>query len=402
MQEIWRTVVEAIRTGRLPENAKDLFGELYSEAAQTFPLQESLHWDYKQDFPGSWNSDYFGGILRLICAFHNTYGGIIIFGVHDSDRTLGHNPVQLDVERLNAVLAEWLNSPIECLHRRYDLSRATERDACIDVLLVPKRPFGVPPARFVKNVGKYHKGILYARYGHQVLEVEPTDISFLYSSRDDYGLQADYQPKAVVHRSLPPSAATLKQFIGRVQLMDRLWSWLVLEPDQPRLFLYGPGGSGKSTLAYEFARCVANSSVAAISPEGAKIDFVIYLSGKKTELDPKTGKIQEFTAQDFTTAEEQYRKILNRSGWLTEAETEGLTKKELLAGLKQLLSEFYGLIVIDDIDTLARDEDPGMEDLFKLALRSQRGAKILYTLRNEPRLFRENSEEVPGLVPDDE
>jgi predicted ATPase len=118
----------------------------------------------------------------------------------------------------------------------------------------------------------------------------------------------------------------MKEFIGRVQLMDRLWFWLVLEPDQPRLFLYGDGGSGKSTLAYEFARCVASSSVAAISSEGSKIDFVVYLSGKKTEIDPKTGKIREFAAQDFTSAEEQFRKILNRSGWMTEAETQNLSK----------------------------------------------------------------------------
>jgi NB-ARC domain len=194
----------------------------------------------------------------------------------------------------------------------------------------------------------------------------------------------------------------MKEFIGRVQLMDRLWFWLVLEPDQPRLFLYGDGGSGKSTLAYEFARCVASSSVAAISSEGSKIDFVVYLSGKKTEIDPKTGKIREFAAQDFTSAEEQFRKILNRSGWMTEAETQNLSKKELLRALKELLSEFYGLIVLDDIDTLARSEDPGMDDLFKLVVTTKPGAKLLYTLRNEPKFSQENSEPVPGLDPEDE
>ena len=72
MQAIRKNIVEAIRAHRLPLNPGALFGELYSEASETFPIQESLHWDFKENFPPKYDGDYFGGIMRLICAFYNT------------------------------------------------------------------------------------------------------------------------------------------------------------------------------------------------------------------------------------------------------------------------------------------------------------------------------------------
>ncbi len=176
MENIRKQIIEAIKLRRLPENPKEILTELFSEDTTTFPVQESLHWDYKDTFPSSWDGDYFGGILRLICAFYNSYGGIIIFGVDDNTRTIGHNRTHVDIEKLNAILSSWLNTPIECIHRRYVLGAADLPANSVDVLLVPKRPFGVPPARFNKDVGRYRKDVLWARRGHQVLAVEPKDV----------------------------------------------------------------------------------------------------------------------------------------------------------------------------------------------------------------------------------
>jgi hypothetical protein len=79
-----------------------------------------------------------------------------------------------------------------------------------------------------------------------------------------------------------------------------------------------------------------------------------------------------------------------------------MSKATLLNELKGLLSSFFGLIVLDDIDTLTREEDPGMEDFFKTLVRATPSAKVLYTLRNEPKMFRDNSVSVPGLEVADE
>src|SRR6185312_5552338 len=52
-----------------------------------FVPQEGPVWDFKREWPFSYSDDYFAGIARLICAFANSYGGIIVFGVHDELRT---------------------------------------------------------------------------------------------------------------------------------------------------------------------------------------------------------------------------------------------------------------------------------------------------------------------------
>ena len=48
-----------------------------------FTSIEGQHWDFKAEWPFSYSDSYFGGICRLICAFANSSGGLIIFGVKD-------------------------------------------------------------------------------------------------------------------------------------------------------------------------------------------------------------------------------------------------------------------------------------------------------------------------------
>lgn len=400
MQEIRERVVAAIKGLSLGDNHNLVLSGLYSEDLKSFPIQESLHWDYKDRFPDKLNDDYFGGILRLICAFNNTYGGIIIFGVHDKQRTPGHNKQKVDIERLNAVVAEKLNNKIECIHRNYRLDSGSDSD--VDVLLIPKRPMGVPPTKFRHPIGKYRAGTIWGRFGHQVLAVTPSQLPLFYHSRDDYGLEPEFSAKFTIHKALPPSPATMKQFIGRSDLMDDLWQWLVFD-EEPRLFLHGPGGSGKSTLAYEFAHAVAESGRHVKTASGYSLDFVTYLSAKETELNPASGKIQNFSACDFADAEGQFRAILVHSGLSTEAEVLSLSGGALKEKLKELFNSYHGLLIIDDIDALTRRRtDPGMDTLLQVLLRARPGGKVLYTLRNAPTMSLNNAIKVPGLNPDTE
>jgi hypothetical protein len=56
-----------------------------------FRDDEGAYWDFKQEFPFSMSDDYFAAIARSIFAFSNTFGGALIFGVHDKLRSGGHN-----------------------------------------------------------------------------------------------------------------------------------------------------------------------------------------------------------------------------------------------------------------------------------------------------------------------
>lgn len=64
-------------SGNLPET-----DELYSSLTKEdglFDDAEGVQWDFKEAWPFSQSDDYFGGIARLVCAFANANGGIIVF-----------------------------------------------------------------------------------------------------------------------------------------------------------------------------------------------------------------------------------------------------------------------------------------------------------------------------------
>ena len=141
MRLIRESIDLLIQNHRLPEDLDDLLSQMMSSDRTTFDVQESSLWDYKEHFPFSHSDEYFGGIVRLICAFFNTYGGIIIFGVDDKSRAIVRSPVKVNIERLNSVLREVLTAPIECVHRSYSLpaEKGSTTTSQVDVLLVPKR-----------------------------------------------------------------------------------------------------------------------------------------------------------------------------------------------------------------------------------------------------------------------
>lgn len=406
MREIATRIVEAIKGTKLPDKVDDLIKDMYDQASNTFVVQESTYWDYKDEFPFSHSGDYFGGILRLICAFNNTYGGIVIFGVHDQTRTPGHNKVKINIERVNNSIRQLLSSPIEVLHREYDL-RSDEHSADkeesrskIDILLVPKRPMGSPPVRLVAPVGRYKANTIWMRVGHEVIEPSSVDLPSLYHGRSDYGL-GDDDDRMATQSALPASPATLKEFIGRREALDQLYTWLFAS-DEPRLFLWGRGGSGKSTIAYEFARAVAETCGGIPTKQGQPIDYVVYVSAKRVSLEPISRSAIQTQTHDFANASELYRAILTLVGWTTNS-LASLSEPELVNEVKLLADTIQLLLVVDDIDTLTTaGVDPGMDSLYRVFVRSSAGGKVLYTLRNVPTQSLANAVEVRGLAADTE
>jgi hypothetical protein len=390
-------IVRYISRLELPKEGAKLLAGLYDDEAGCFSLQESLHWDYKAVFPSKID-EYFAGILRLVCAFHNTYGGLIIFGVDDKSRRPISQSYNVNIENFNHILREKLTAKIECLHHKYAIL-IDENDLMeIDVLLIPKRQMGLSPVSFLNQIGKYKANMLWVRSGHEVLEAKSKNLPFLYSSRDDFGLESLDSSDFSVSSSLPPSPFTIKEFIGRRKVMDELWNWLVFD-DRPRIFLHGPGGSGKSTLAYEFGKIVAESGRDVRISTGNPLDYVIYLSAKEIELNATEGEIQKFSYCDFRNATELFRKIILLSKWqVDESKVNSLSDVEIRQELRQLFDFFSGLIIIDNIDTLiTKNIDNGMESLISLLQRAKHGQKILYTLRSSPTWAPSNAIAVPGL-----
>lgn len=380
----------------LPNNAEALLKDIWDKEQHRFHAQETYILDYKETIPTKFSDGYGAGIIRLALGYHNSYGGIIIFGVNDKTLKIVGLKDRFDIEAFNRSLTDFADIKIECLSKQYFFELPEER-MMINVIVVPKRGLD-KPIRLVRQLGTYKPGTLWIRDRHEVLEARAEHVPMLYSTRRTL---PEFSEKitSTIHRSFPPSPATMKEFVGREKLVEQLWSWFVFG-DEPRLYLHGPGGSGKSTLAFEFAQLLADNGSQIQNSNAEQLDYVVYISGKESELNPFTGTQEDFAYRQFSNSQEQFAQILYHSGQIDIVDLHE-TDEILKAKLKDLFGNYNGLIVVDDIDALSRRKIPtGEEILFVTALRSNGKTKILYTLRYPPSHALDSAVTVPGLEQD--
>lgn len=395
MRDELKSLQAAIEAAQLPSDFNTLFGDLWDTDAKRFHVQETYILDYKETVPTKFSDSYGAGIVRLAIAFYNSFGGIIVFGVKDRELSITGVDRPFDVESLNRVLSDCAGMSVECVTKSYSVA-TTLGSSDIAVVLVPRRG-PTRPAKLLRQVGEYLPGKTWIRDRAEVLESGSKHLPLLYSNRRSLPSDLTDDNAIPIHRSFPPSPSTMKSFIGRAGLIEKLWDWFIFG-DQRRLYLHGPGGSGKTTLAFEFARMLAETGQHIQSPSGDHLDYVIFISGKETELNPYTGKQEVFALRQFENAREQYAQLLYHSGLLDQEEIATADEAKLDLLLDDLFSNFSGLIVIDDIDALSRKKlDTGEETLFTKAILAKKRTRILYTLRFPPPHAIKSALEVPGL-----
>jgi hypothetical protein len=282
------TIVQAIVDAEtLPPDLEALFSVILDTNKGVFEYQETDQLDYKNQFPFSKDDPYYESFVRLVCAFNNTFGGIIVFGVHDKLRTPGHNKVKIDIENENRKLATFLNNPVCLRHRRYEILG----DAWVDIVLVPKRKGGHRLTVTTRAIHKQPEGVLWYRQAAEVLRARPETLPFLLSSRSHESRLSETLTPFKTVGAIPPNPAIVKQFVGRLSILHELYSWASSAND-PIKFLTGKGGSGKTTIAYEFSKLIVGLDEEVIDPTGRRFDRVIFLSAKEKELNTATAKQQ--------------------------------------------------------------------------------------------------------------
>src|SRR5262245_51115285 len=127
------TVREWCRTGMLPDS-NAFFAALTDETGR-FTDVEGQNWDFKDQWPLSHSDSYFGGICRLICAFSNSEGGVIVFGVDDKSRIGGKNKVKPNLDRLTQAFTQLTSSKFEYDFRSY----LPDEAGSVDVILIKPR-----------------------------------------------------------------------------------------------------------------------------------------------------------------------------------------------------------------------------------------------------------------------
>ena len=221
-----------------------------TDADGTFVSREGPRWDFKESWPQSYSDSYFHGLCRLICAFANTNGGLIVFGVHDETRLAKKQRLAADLDRFAQAFEQLVGVVLNVDFRHYQARDGSH----VAVMLVPTLGANDLPIRFTTASKHYPSEVIWVRQGHEVVAAGPKHIAQLYC-RD---VPSSNSTVEEVEGTLPPSPATIRQFVGRMSTIDRLFAWLKTS-DQPRIFLHGKGGSGKSTIAFQVAKVLRES-----------------------------------------------------------------------------------------------------------------------------------------------
>lgn len=387
-------ILSVIRDGELPLKRGPMLDYLVEDSGK-FVSQEGSVWDFKREWPFSYSNDYFYGIARLVCAFANTNGGIIIFGVHNEERSSGHNKVQPNMDRLQQALDQTLSDRPALHLRRYDEGTPE----AVDILLVSPRDVSTMPLRFQQTHGKYEAGVIWVRQGHEAIPAEPRHVASLYCRIERHSSENN-DDDGILGGGLPPSPATIRKFVGRLQTVDEVFRWLKLS-EEPRTFLHGKGGSGKTTIAYEIAKTLRLAGPRFRISGGEVLDNVIFVSAKQQMLNVMSQSAEPFVGLDFSDERELYEAILTLGNWTSEPLNE-LSLVQLREEVRLFFDLTSNFVVVDDIDTLTtKGLEAGFDYLYGTLWRSKRRSRILYTLRNAPSHSLANAIEVPGLQPGD-
>ena len=373
--------------GIFPKSSQ--FIEVLSDTEKTFTFSEGVNWDFKDTWPDGSEKNYLGGICRLCCAFYNTRGGVVVFGVDDTTRNGGQNRTAVDLDKFSSFFRELTGTSINFEIQQYDCGGLGK----VIALFVPARKLSSDFVCFEKGYQKYVEKIIWIRENYEVREANPSHFADMFFRINDEISLSEMQGY------LPPNPAQIKKFVGRISVLTELFQWLS-QTYEPRKYLWGTGGSGKTTIAYEFARLIKQFGKSLKLEDREAPDLIVYLSAKNRELNPITSSIDEIENPDFSDEETLLRKIIDISGGeldtaeIPEGDMQGLRKV-----LINYLDAYSYVIILDDVDTLTTDGiDPGSDFLFGALSRAKRTSKILYTVRGAPSQSIVNSINVPRLT----
>ena len=121
---------------------------------------EGQFWDFKEEWPFSYSDGYFGGICRLICAFANSNGGLIVFGVSDKTRLAGKNKVRPNLDKLLLAFEQLTGEKFN-----YDLKNYADLPeiGTVDVLLIRPRDRAAKPLTFKRTIESYRETVIWLR-----------------------------------------------------------------------------------------------------------------------------------------------------------------------------------------------------------------------------------------------
>lgn len=358
---------------------------------------EGQLWDYKVKAPvlGSHPSDgekqahrlEIGELVKDAVAFHNAFGGYIVFGVSDK----GRNRIIGVTEPFNSAdfnksIQRYAGISIECFYNNVDLNIPGRPDRLtLGLLLIPRRAAGAPPVKMLRkgpdkaNGKPCFQDEVYVRIRDECRAAANTheDWKFLHSDRVPPE-QATGLATVPVQSHLPARDDDLIEFVGRDQQLACLRQWIG-DPRSPVRLITGIGGLGKTTLAYRFAEEVTDTGA-------GQVEAVIWLTAKQQTFSALRGKMVPTSRVDFSDLGSLFNAILKSLHFELPVSDEDPSLAEITDRLVEGLLIIPSLIIVDDLDTLLPDEQKEtVAALNSLALRTvgrdQPPSRILMTSR---------------------
>jgi hypothetical protein len=339
-------------------------------------------------------------ICKDIVAFHNRYGGYLVFGVRESGvgdfRICGVSKIS-DFEPLRSKIRDFTGERIQFSSCNVEYTY-NNTIYTIQILLIPKRSEGAPlvgfkkdgPTKGSKNTPIFREEEIFFRDSDECRRATAVKVFELKDVRRHPIFTPENQPALLpssrISHNLPERSLICPKVIGREAAIDHLWRWLSDDLSHVKV-LAGEGGIGKSTIAYEFADQVT-------STQNIPFYQALWLSAKERQFRPYRNTYEELPEVQFSSYRELLLSICEHLA-ITSDEVDGSDDIKLLRLIKQGLRTFPSLIVLDDIDSLDATEQKRALEV-GLALGGS-SSKLLLTTRRNVSYSQDICYEVEGL-----
>ena len=391
--KIKQEIYESILRGDVSKSVVEKFVKSGEECI----AKECELWDFKTTFEETESA--YVKILKSIASFHNTYGGYLIFGVNEAEKDTsfiftGVKKNLLDQKEIRSKFDKYFDKRLDLTYEEININ-FDSKEILIGLLHIPKREkksHTLAPIRDgADSRGRVilEKDVVYIRKVDECKKVvSQSDFEFMMSDRHHNNDEAEVRQsrKNIIEHNLPDQNSICPKFIGRLNILQELWSWLS-DDFQYTKVLAAVGGKGKTSIAYEFSQLIIRSGT-------ELFDQVIWLTAKKKQFKAAHNQYVETPETHYEDLESLLREVCLRTGFLAD-EVDNYTLQQLQRSARDGLHVIPSFVVIDDIDSNSIEEQKRIMEVARSISNST--SKVLMTTRANNIYSSDSSILVPGL-----